>query len=844
MDWISGWFYLNKANIHESEFPLRGWNTRERSGFGILWFMLIWVSMTTTGLQAQRIEIDLTENWLFAKGNPAEAETETYVDSAWQKVRLPHDWAIAGPFDPNRNGETAKLPWWGEGWYRRELTIPKSEGPKQVYLLFDGAMAKPDVYVNGKLAGSWDYGYNSFWLDITPLIKKERNVLAVHLDTRQHGSRWYPGAGLYRKVHLIVSDPVHVPIWGVWITTPAISETQATVSVQVDIANFNLKDQEAAVETTILSPSGRKIDTREQPIAIPANQKQTVTLEHKIDTPKLWDITAPNLYKAVTVVRYNGKIADVCETTFGIRQYRFTADDGFYLNGRRVQIKGVNLHHDQGPLGARFYERAMERQLEIMKEMGCNAIRTSHNMPAPELLDLCDRMGMLVLDEAFDKWNSTADWDNKQSLAEFGERQIRNFVLRDRNHPSVVLWSAGNEMSEIETGRDPQGREKLKTMVDLFRKYDPTRQVTIACHIPQNLTQRLFDLYDIHSWNYGRKYHAAHEADPNKPALYTESASALSTRGFYELPLPTRKDYYTKSLQVSSYDHNSARWSDIPDVEFDRMARDTYVCGEFVWTGFDYLGEPTPYNSSLIEAGTISSTRQCARSSYFGIVDLCGFPKDRYYLYRSYWAPDQATLHILPHWNWTGNEGLEVPVYVYTNADSAELFINGKSQGKRTKADRDQTDAVMDCYRLRWMNTIYEPGELKVVAYRDGQPVGESVRRTAGSPSVLQLVADRVILKTSGDDLSYVTVSAIDKDNNPCPLADPLVQFQLEGPGVIEAVGNGNPQSLESFVLPERRLFNGKALVIIRALGGKGGTIKLTASSEGFAKAEVTLESK
>jgi len=634
---------------------------------------------------------------------------------------------------------------------------------------------------------------------------------------------------------------------------------------------------------------------------------------------------------------------DTDATSFGIRTFQFTANDGFHLNGRRVQLYGVCLHHDQGPLGGAFYPRAMERQLEIMRDMGVNAIRTSHNPPAPELLDLCDRMGFVVWDEAFDKWDGTADRvKGEPPLEQYGERQLRNFVLRDRNHPSVVVWSVGNELGG--GGREGITPERVKFMSDFVRKYDPTRPVGMGCHIPGLAEKPNFDALDLTGWNYMRRYATYRQRYPDKPIVYSESASALSTRGFYELPLPNRKNEYSKQLQVNSYDLNAADWSDIPDSEFKLMKDDSFVAGEFVWTGFDYLGEPTPFS-------------QEAKSSYFGIVDLCGIPKDRFFLYRSYWRPDTTTIHILPHWNWPDRVGKNVPVFVYTNGDSAELFLNGKSLGRRQKGVMDRPenfakgkpvttgqagnpwwqvdlgetrpvrflaldfereeknygyqikgstdgstwqtlvtkatsqtpryDGPKDVvhhvdtqarylrvefttlpngakpevkefaaysqkadssyydstytYRLRWNDVVYEPGELKAVAYKDGRQIGEATMRTAGKPATIRLTPDRKDLNASGEDLCYVLVEALDDHGTLCPLADNLVRFKVVGPAEIAAVGNGNPLSLEPFQADVRKLFYGKAMLILRTKPGEVGPVRVTAASDGFAPAEAVV---
>jgi len=927
-------------------------------------------------LSAGRRLVNFNNDWRFAKGDQPGAEAADFDDSAWEAVRLPHDWAISGPFDPKENGYAGKLPWKGVGWYRKTFTLDKAYSGRRVYFDFDGVMAFPKVYVNGRLAGEWDYGYMSFRVDATPYVNYDgANVIAVQVDTRNHGTRWYPGAGIYRKVTMTVCEPVHVAHWGTFVATPRVDDKSATVRVRVIVENHREAKEKVAVAVTLLDPDGRIVPTGIIDTSLDVLSGNWASLDQSmiIDRPRRWDITSPNLYAARIVVSSGDKVVDTDTVPFGIRTFKFTADDGFHMNGRRVQLYGVNLHHDHGPLGAAFYTRAMERQLEIMRDMGVNAIRTSHNPPSPELLDLCDRMGFVVWDEAFDKWDDKADRiKGEPPLETYGEKQIRNLVMRDRNHPCIVIWSIGNEIGNQPYDKEGKSPERVKFMSDFVRKYDTTRPVGMSCHIPGTADEPILDSLDLTGWNYARRYANYRQRYPDKPIIYSESASALSTRGFYELPLPNEKTEFSKQLQVDSYDLNSAAWSDIPDVEFKLMEDDDFVAGEFVWTGFDYLGEPTPFS-------------QEARSSYFGIVDLCGIPKDRFYLYRSYWRDDVTTVHILPHWNWPDRVGQNVPVFVYTNGDSAELFLNGKSLGRRTKgqlperpanfaqdkpatassvesgnehvavnatdADRStrwcaavagaeqwwqvdlgevqsvkylaidfekeaknygyqikvSTDAstwqdivtkstsrfpqwggptrifhevdvqaryvrieftelgrgtwasirefgvypekvesdyydVTYRYRLRWNDVIYEPGELKAVAYKDGEKIGQALIRTAGEPAKLRLTPDRGELAATGEDLCYILVEALDADGTLCPLADNLVHFKVDGPAEIAGVGNGNPLSLEPFQSDSRKLFYGKAMLILRTIDRKTGAALITAESEGLAPAEVTLQ--
>jgi len=923
---------------------------------------------------AGRSVLNFNGDWKFIKGDPEGSQASDFDDSAWQAVRLPHDWAIAGPFDPTENGYAGKLPWREVGWYRKTFRLEKSDIARHVYFDFDGVMAFPKVYINGKLAGEWDYGYMSFRVDATPYVKAGANVIAVRADTRRHGTRWYPGAGIYRKVTMTLCEPVHVAHWSTYVTTPHVSDSSATVRVRSRVENHSDSESGILFEVIFLGPDGLAIAQIGKHYLLSAGGYREIDTSVKVANPQRWDISNPRLYAAKVTVSRGDDVIDSETTAFGIRTFRFTANDGFHLNGRRVQLYGVNLHHDHGPLGAAFYARAMERQLEIMREMGVNAIRTSHNPPAPELLDLCDRMGFVVWDEAFDKWDDKADRiEGEPPLEQHGEKQIRNLVMRDRNHPSIVVWSIGNEIGNRPYDREGKSPERVKFMGDFVRRYDSTRPVGISCHIPGTADEPILDSMDLTGWNYARRYAKYSENYPDKPIIYSESASALSTRGFYEMPFPNQKTQFSEQHQVCSYDLNSAAWSDIPDVEFQLMEDDNFVAGEFVWTGFDYLGEPTPF-------------AQQARSSYFGIVDLCGIPKDRFYLYRSYWRPETTTIHILPHWNWPGRVGKNVPVFVYTNGDSAELFLNGQSLGRRAKGQcperpaniahakittassaesdkgnvaagaNDGDESTRWCasaagarqwwqvdlgavqpvrylivelereakfygykikastdsttwqtivtkatsrtprwggprqafhevdvkarfvrveftelrgnawasirefgaypekvessyydvtyqYRLRWNEVIYEPGELKAVAYRNGKAIGQAVMRTSGEPAALRLTPDRKTLSATGEDLCYILVEAMDDKGTLCPLADHLVRFTVTGPAEIAAVGNGNPLSLELFQADYRKLFCGKAMLIVRTTAGPSGRIHVRAESNGLRTAGIEVES-
>jgi beta-galactosidase len=642
-----------------------------------------------------------------------------------------------------------------------------------------------------------------------------------------------------------VNQPVHVAQWGTFVTTPAVSSDSATIRVETTLENHTPMAVEPALEVLLLDPKGREVVRARTNPTVPANGSQMAAIVLSVRKPQLWDIQTPRLYSVATRVRVAGTLVDATDTPFGVRTFEFTANDGFHLNGQRVQLNGVCLHADLGPLGMAFNKRAMERELQIMQDMGVNAVRTSHNPPAPELLDLCDRMGIVVWDEAFDKWDGTATLPAGVSIPDHGRKQYHNFILRDRNHPSVVVWSVGNEIFDLEGLKLPDSPGLLKTMVGFVKALDTTRPVGLAQCVPSSAKSQLPAALDVAGWNYGRRYATARERWPNLPIVYSESASAYSTRGYFDdFPMPLKKDDYPGTARISSYDHNSAYYSDPADVEFALMEQDRFVAGEFVWTGFDYIGEPVPF---VAEGWSHFTKRKLAkeeesRISSFGIVDLVGIPKDRYYLYRSHWAPERQTIHILPHWNWPERLGKNVPVYVYTGGDSAELFLNGKSLGNRTK--NPNAEVVRDRYALRWLDVPYEPGELKAVAYKNGHKLGTAVMRTAGEPASLRLTPDRTSLQSSGEDLSYVLVEALDKDGNLCPLAMNEVKFTLNGPATIAGVGNGDHHFPEEFVSDHVTLFYGKAMLIVRADEGQGGAIRINARSDGLQGVEARLKSR
>ena len=796
---------------------------------------------------------------------------------------------------------------------------------------------------------------------------------------------------------MVITDQVHVQHWGTFISTPYVSEKIATVKVSNTLENHFDSNSLVDITVTLFDPSGKELANKTTYLTVPAGGNKDLIVSFPVHNPKRWDINSPELYSAKTILQIDGKVVDVSTSTFGIRSYEFTPDGGFYLNGSHVPLHGVCLHHDLGPLGSAFNKRAMERELEIMQKMGVNAVRTSHNPPARGLVELCDKLGLVVIDEAFDKWDGTADRINGQpSLEEHGHRHLGNLVKRDRNSPSVIVWSIGNEIGNTSRNKPGEGKnpETVTLMTNFVRQYDTTRPIMMGCHIPETAAEPILDGVDVVGYNYGRRYRLFRENYPHIPVFYSESASALSTRGFYALPLPTNKtDYDDDAVQVSSYDLNAAAWSDIPDVEFYTLFEDNFLAGEFVWTGFDYIGEPTPYDQS--------------RSSYFGIVDLCGIPKDRFYLYKSQWVPDETTVHILPHWNWTDRVGKNVPVFVYTNGDAAELFLNGKSLGKKNKImevpdnpnlilnretqtssqqstnpgnlaidenrrtawrsaedgkqwwqvdlgsleqiryiavsfakakevsedqfwnspeftvstpeysikvssdgktwnelvynkpetltinrnagfgaflklqkgqvheletttrfvrveftsslegsngireveifHRSPDEAYYDvtyCYRLRWDDVVYEPGELKAVAYKDGKEIGQTIMNTAGEPAKIRLTPDRNEINADGYDLSYILVEMLDKDGNLCPLADNKINFTVDGPVEIAAVGNGDQNSLAPFQADYRKLFYGKSMLIVRSKTDQTGQATINASTDGVPSTKITVECK
>lgn len=795
-------------------------------------------------LHAQRSEYLLEKGWKFTKGEVSNAEMPAFNDAKWETVDIPHDWAIFGPFDKNndlqnvavtqnfetqaslKTGRTGGLPYVGIGWYR--TTFHSTPG-KQTTLIFDGAMSEARVFVNGKEACFWPCGYNSFYCDVTSLVNEngKNNTLAVRLENRPQSSRWYPGAGLYRNVHVVTTEKIHVPVWGTQITTPYVKDEYASVCLRTTILNAG--KTELTVVTDIMDADGQVVSTKTNKGVI--NHGQPFTQNFIVERPKLWSPETPVLYKAVSKIYSGDTLLDTYSTRFGIRTIEYIADKGFYLNGKRRKFQGVCNHHDLGPLGAAINVAALRHQLTLLKEMGCDAIRTSHNMPAPELVELCDEMGFMMMLEPFDEWD-IAKCDNgyHRFFNEWAEKDMVNMLRQYRNNPCVVMWSIGNE---VPTQWSPEGYKVAKFLQDICHREDPTRPVTCGMdQVKSVLANGFAAMLDIPGLNYrAHLYDEAYERLPQNIILGSETSSTVSSRGVYKFPVERKAGAMYDDHQSSSYDLEYCSWSNIPDIDFARAEDHEWTIGQFVWTGFDYLGEPSPYDTNAWPN----------HSSMFGIIDLASIPKDRYYLYRSVWNKEAETLHILPHWNWEGREGEKTPVFVYTNYPSAELFINGKSYGRQTK---HKNGTVENRYRLMWHDAVYQPGEVRVVAYDEqGNPVAEKTVRTAGKPHHIELVTDRSSLQADGKDLAYVTLRIVDKDGNLCPNDGRLVSFKVKGAGKYRASANGDPTCLDLFHKPEMHAFGGMLTVIVQS-GEKTGEIELQATAKGIKTGTIRIPVK
>ena len=829
---------------------------------------------------------DFTAGWTFHLGDDSAASRPDYDDTAWRILNLPHDWAIEGEFsrdNPSGTGGGA-LPG-GIGWYRKTFTVDKADEGKRLYIDFDGVYMNSEVFINGHSLGVRPYGYVSFSYDLTPYIKwGGKNVVAVRVDNgEQPNSRWYSGCGIYRNVWLTKLNPVHIAQWGTFITAEDVSKNSARLNIRTKIqydAAAQLQDSvkqadgtyvvfdseivplaDVVLQSRLMDAEGNVVDEVASELQVIPTCLNEVEQEIVVKNPNLWSVNTPYIYKvnSILIDKITGKVLDNYCTNTGIRTFRFDAQKGFILNGERLKINGVCMHHDLGCLGAAVNIRAIERQLEILQEMGCNGIRCSHNPPSPELLDLCDRMGFIVMDETFDMWRKrkTAH-DYSRYFNEWHERDLTDLILRDRNHPSVFIWSIGNEVLEqwsdakadtltleqanliLNFGHDQSMLAKegemsvnsllTKKLADMVKALDSTRPVTAGCNEP-NPNNHLFrsEALDLIGFNYHDDWFAGvPEKFPGKPFIVAESVSALMTRGYYRMPsdetviCPERwdKPYFDDSFSCSSYDNCHVPWGNSHEGTMRHVKNNDFISGQYVWTGFDYLGEPTPYGWP-------------ARSSYFGIGDLAGFPKDVYYLYQSEWHPEKKVLHLFPHWNWTPGQDIDMWAY-YNNADEVELFVNGESQGVRTKGKDD--------FHVVW-RVKYESGVVKVVSRKDGKTVLEKEIHTAGEPAQIRLTADRNEIKSDGRDLSFVTVEVLDKDGNLCPNADNQIMFDVQGAGFIAGVDNGSPVSMEKFKADHRRAFYGKCLVVVQS-DGKSGGIKLTATSEGLKTAVTAIKAK
>ena len=812
--------------------------------------IIILLFLQSCGQSQERIHESFNQDWKFQKGELGEESLASFDDSNWRKLNVPHDWAIEGPFDSSNDARTGGLPIYGTAWYRNTFSLEKHQEGSQVTLEFDGVMNNAEVFINGQKAGERPFGYIGFEVDATPFVKFDgENTVAVRVDPKELSARWYPGAGIYRNVSLTIKHPVAVAYNGTYITTPKISSKEAEVHIRTELENKQGLKGRYTLQTKITNSAGEEVAFGESEIDI----DQALFFEDKIlvQKPVLWDLDTPHLYTANSVLLKNGVQVDNYNTSFGIRSIKYSKENGFELNGKQVKFKGVCLHHDLGPLGSAVNYRATERQLEIMKSIGVNAIRTSHNPPSREQLALCDKMGILVQVEAFDEW-AMAKVENgyNKFWDKWHETDLRDMIKRDRNHPSVVMWSIGNEIREQ---RSKNGAKVAQHLVDICHEEDPTRPVTAGFNnYPQCIKNGLAATLDLVGFNYKpTQYDKVVKNNPDFIVYGAETASTVSSRGVYHLPVENYDRH--ESLQVSSYDIISPPWAYPPDFETYAQETMPHSLGEFVWTGFDYLGEPTPYNGKDNETHGKWGGDWPSRSSYFGIVDLCGFPKDRYYYYQSRWT-EKPMVHILPHWNCENSGHKEIPVYCYTNAEEAELFLNGKSLGKKVMGvDKTTIPAEFTWwknpentwdspYRLNW-NVVYEPGELKVIAYSKGKPVAEKIIVTAGKPDHIELIPDRTEIDADGNDLSFITVRIVDKDGNFCPMADDLVKFEIKGPATIAAVGNGNAATTEPFQADYRRAFNGLCMLIIKSKSGEAGTIEIIAIADELSEAKTQVTS-
>lgn len=827
-----------------------------------LFLFICTVLFSCSSSKKVRENVDFTEGWKFYLGDDSIAYNAQYDDAKWRILDLPHDWSIEADFslkNPATPGGGA-LPG-GIGWYRKDFVVDKSDEGKNVYIDFDGIYWNSKVWINGHLLGERPNGYISFRYDLTPYIKVgERNVIAVRVDnSKQPNSRWYSGSGIYRNVRLVTTNALHVDLWGTYVTTPTVTKDNAEIKIETNIKNSSDLSQTFELYSILIDKNGKEIAGINNSESVGVGENISMNQSLKVSNPILWSIDNPYLYKIVTRIEQNGKVVDEYETPLGIRYFSFDPNKGFFLNGESIKIKGVCNHHDLGFLGAAVNTRAIERQLEILKEMGCNGIRTSHNPPAPELLDLCDKMGFIVMDEAFDMWRKKkSPYDYSQYFPEWHERDLTDLILRDRNHPSIFMWSIGNEILEqwshinadtldlqqanmvlnfanTLNKKDIDAKElhvnSLLTikLADIAKKLDLTRPITTGNNEtePSNHIFRSGAM-DIIGFNYHENnWVNFHEKFPNQKLIITESTSGLMSRGYYEMPSdsmniwPERwdKPFDRPVHHCSSYDNCHVPWGSTHEDTWRLVKNYDHISGVYLWTGFDYLGEPTPFWWP-------------SRSSYFGVIDLAGFPKDIYYMYQSEWT-NKDVLHIFPHWNW--KEGQTVDIWAYfNNADEVELFLNGLSLGKKAKEK--------DVYHVFW-RVPFQKGTLKAVSYKDGKEVLTREVKTTGDPISIKLTADRQTIKADGKDLSFITVEALDAEGNPVPVADNLINFTIEGDGFIAGTDNGDPTDPNSLKKPSRKLFSGKALAVVQS-HKKAGKIILKATSSNLKQASIEINSK
>ncbi len=808
-------------------------NSKMKKTFILYYFLVFFMVSCSQKNETVRQRLIFTDHWKFSLGDIQGAQNPDFDDSEWRNLTLPHDWSIEGEFSQdNPAGSSGGALPGGVGWYRKTFFLDESEAKKKVCIDFDGVYQNSEVWINDHYLGKRPYGYSSFRYDLTPYLNysEQKNTLAVRVDNSlQPNSRWYTGSGIYRNVWLVKTEKTHIDHWGTFVTTPLVDDHSATVKIELKIKNLDPEVKSIRVKNEIYNAENKSV-AESKPAEIGGRTEEIIMDSLEIKDPRLWSVDNPSLYRAVHTVYADGVLTDLHETVFGIRTYEFDAEEGFSLNGKALKIHGVNNHHDLGALGAAVNIRAIERQLEILKKMGCNAIRTAHNPPAPELLSLCDQMGFLVMVEAFDMWaKKKTKYDSHLFWEEWHERDLTDMILRDRNHPSVFIWSIGNEIREQ---FDSTGITLAKELVDIVKEIDPTRPVT--CALTEQDPQKNFiwqsGALDLISFNYKHNEYVHFPVNfPGEKMVASENVSALSTRGYYRMPSDSIMKWpeahnvpvkgATPELTVSAYDHVHAYWGATHEETWDRVSTHDFISGMFIWSGFDYLGEPVPFDWP-------------ARSSYYGIIDLCGFPKDAYFLYQSLWT-GTPMLHLFPHWNWEQGQMIDVWAY-YNNADEVELYLNGESLGTRKKEHGR--------YHVQW-RVKHEQGTIKAVSRKNGKPVQIKEIHTASEPATIELTADRDILRANGRDLSFITVKVLDKKGVLVPDADNLIRFDVKGEGTIAGVDNGYQASLEPFKANQRKAFNGMCLLILQATQS-AGEIKIKASSKGLKSEEVIVLTK